>query len=468
VTYCSQPRVAVEALAPQPGVHAAQGRAQAGHVVHRLERAQAPVDRRAAEQVARQKRDQRLLHAQGIARLHEQVTDGRVGHAVDEPGEIAHAVPHPALESAQLRRRRRRIPQVRIDRVACEERAVHRQHHARGEHRVDEGVRIAQHYVPVAAHALGGIRIVSGGRGFAGQLGVPQAFRQRGAQGDRVHQERTRVGLARLQVIRPAHRAHAGQAVAQRNEPEPAVLEPEDADIAFILARQALRTGEVPVDRRARVLRVLALDGEFVGEKGVAPRGIDKEPRSPGAGAAVGVADADQHELRVGEIDRSYAGFLVSPRSASGGIPEQDMVEVIAPHFVGIGLRLVPRLAEIEGNRFVVMRRNELRAVLLYADPADLFVHAQLLEQGHVQRQQRFADVKPGVALLLRYNHVPAALREQCRYRGARRAAAEHEYIAGLIGFLHLLARFVFPACAGRPLTLAEMLTAMPRFVLPA
>jgi len=36
------------------------------------------------------------------------------------------------------------------------------------------------------------------------------------------------------------HRADAGGAIVQRNEPEPAMVEPENPDVAFLAARQPL------------------------------------------------------------------------------------------------------------------------------------------------------------------------------------------------------------------------------------
>ena len=72
------------------------------HVVDELEAQQARPHRRVAEQVAGQDGQQRLLHAPDVARLHEDLADGRRGDAVDEPREHLRAVVHHLLEAAEL------------------------------------------------------------------------------------------------------------------------------------------------------------------------------------------------------------------------------------------------------------------------------------------------------------------------------------------------------------------------------
>ena len=50
--------------------------------------------------------------------------------------------------------------------------------------------------------------------------------------------------------IRVADRAHAGRPVQQRNEPEPAMIEPKQADVALRFAGQPPRPGEMAIHRR--------------------------------------------------------------------------------------------------------------------------------------------------------------------------------------------------------------------------
>src|SRR5205085_2935522 len=89
--------------------------------------------------------------------------------------------------------------------------------------------------------------------------------------------------------------------------------------------------------------------------------------------------------------------------------------------------RSVPGLAELESRRLLVPRRDELGAVLGHADAPDLVGDAELLEQGHVERQQRLADVEARVARLLDDDDAAAALGEQRAYGRACRPAADHQ-----------------------------------------
>src|SRR5690606_6610033 len=95
---------------------------------------------------------------------------------------------------------------------------------------------------------------------------------------------------------------------------------------------------------------------------------------------------------------------------------------------------LVPGLAEVERNREVVLGGIEFRAILRHADGLYLVVDAEGLQQGHVERQQGFADVESGMALLLGHDDVPSTRGEQGGDGGTRRAAAQHEYVAVLCG----------------------------------
>src|SRR5690606_24464665 len=96
--------------------------------------------------------------------------------------------------------------------------------------------------------------------------------------GERRHHRNGRIekilqtALALLEVIRPAHGADAGYVVRLRDEPEPAMIEPVDGDVAGVLARQALRVPVMPVDRRTRVLAMRLLELQFVAQEGIASR----------------------------------------------------------------------------------------------------------------------------------------------------------------------------------------------------
>ncbi|MCY1217515.1 hypothetical protein D9M72_294310 [compost metagenome] len=311
------------------------------------------------------------------------------------------------------------------------EAAVHRQVHARGEHRVDEGVGVAHHHEAVAAAELGVVGVVAGGGGAFHERGVLQPRGQLGRQRDGLHQEVFERGaLAPLEVGRRGHGAHAHGAVLQRDVPEPAVVEPEERNVALEAARPALGVGEVAVQRRARMLAVALLGVELVRQQRVAPAGVDHEARAPfGLGAVVGL---DLHQRAV--VGRSLAGVhvdagdapaLEGARAALAGVAEQQLVEFRTAHVHRIGKALVHRLAEVEVAAVVVPGRDELGAVLAQADGLDLGAHAEPVEQRHVHRQQGFADVKARVLRLLEQHHVVALVCEQGSHRGARRASAD-------------------------------------------
>src|SRR5690606_34680680 len=92
-------------------------------------------------------------------------------------------------------------------------------------------------------------------------------------------QECLAVAAALLEVLGRAHRADAGDAAAQRDHPEPAVLVPDDADVAGILAGPALDTGVVAEQCRRCMPGVAALQAEPGPEERVAAAGVDEIAR---------------------------------------------------------------------------------------------------------------------------------------------------------------------------------------------
>ena len=156
-------------------------------------------------------------------------------------------------------------------RLGAEHAAVHAEQYAAGEDRIDERVGVSHHDVAIAAHPRGLVRVVAGGAGFVvDQDGVAHAVTHlRMPRGDRLEQVLGDAALALLEVGRPADRADAHGAVLERDHPEPAVLEPVHADVAFVLALSAVHVAEVAEDRGAGVVRVLALELELPGEESV-------------------------------------------------------------------------------------------------------------------------------------------------------------------------------------------------------
>ena len=236
---------------------------------------------------------------------------------------------------------------------------------------------------------------------------------------------------ARLHEIRPGHHADAGHAILQRNEPEPAVLEPEDDDVAFVLAFVAAHVFEMAVHRHAVVLRVLVLDLETAGQKGVAARRIDHEARCVSECAAVVATRLGPGALGRGfQIDRGHLAAFAHMGAQLRGAAKQHLVELGPAHLVGVRHGLVPRVGKQELLLVFVPRRHEFGRALLDADGAHFIGHAQALEQGQVGGQQRFTNVKTRVAILVQQHYVAAFLRQQRRHRAAGRAAANDQNVA--------------------------------------
>src|SRR5205814_7219452 len=94
--------------------------------------------------------------------------------------------------------------------------------------RIDECERVTDQYPARPAHLLRVIGVVAGDAHLvADQLGPSDTLPQCGVALESVEQELERATFALLEVVRPAHRAHAHHTRGQRNHPHPAMLEPE-------------------------------------------------------------------------------------------------------------------------------------------------------------------------------------------------------------------------------------------------
>jgi hypothetical protein len=207
------------------------------------------------------------------------------------------------------------------------------------------------------------------------------------------------------------------------------VLEPEDGDVAFELARQALGAGEVAVEGGAVVARALLLAAELVREQRVAARGVDHEARAAGAPVAVLGLDLGRGPVGI-EGDGADPVPFARARALGSRMAKEQLVELGASHLPGIRHRLVPGVGELDELAMLVLGRNELDAPLRHADRLDLVAHAEAVEQGGVGRQQRLADVEARVVRLLDQQHVAAAFGKECGDGRAGGSAADHEHVA--------------------------------------
>jgi hypothetical protein len=244
----------------------------------------------------------------------------------------------------------------------------------------------------------------------------------------RLHQERRGVAATLPEVIGRAHRADAHHVVGQRDQPEPALREAGDGDVAGVVAGAAAHATEVAEDRRRLVAPAALLDPEAGTEEGVAAAGVDDVAHAHLEAAAIGpdrlcAAGACAVEGQAGD-----RGLLAYVDATGSRMFDQELVETVALDVEGVVVARIER--PVEAEHVDVPRgagQREVRAVLGHPDRADLVEHAQALEDRQVHRQQRFADVETRMARLLEQQHAPAAPREQRRGGAPGRATADDE-----------------------------------------
>ena len=132
----------------------------------------------------------------------------------------------------------------------------------------------------------------------ADYFGVLEPPGERRDRKQRLHQEVALVALALLQVFGPAHGTDARDAVPQRDEPDPAMLEPVDADVALVTSGPPLDTPEVRKEGRTLVMPALALQAQLIADQRVAPGSVDKVARLAAERLAGVGAALDHHRVR--------------------------------------------------------------------------------------------------------------------------------------------------------------------------
>ena len=109
---------------------------------------------------------------------------------------------------------------------------------------------------------------------------------------------------------------------------------------------------------------------------------------------------------------------------------EQNVVKCGALHLDGFRLPVEFALAENKAGTNGGIAQLELCAEFA-GEPCGLQrrEHAHLAENGHVAREQRFADVKTGKYLPFEYEHVPARPGQKGGRTAAARAATDYQDI---------------------------------------
>ena len=283
--------------------------------------------------------------------------------------------------------------QGRINRISCHYGTLHGEQNAGGKDRIDKGEGIAQQHVVLAVRTVRKIRVISRGLDVVHEFGTMQTLGKRCAGLDVVAQELLETAVSsRFHMIRPSHHADARDAIHQRNEPEPAVIEPENGDVAFGLALVTHRATHMAVHCRAVVLGVAVLGLHFVGKERVAPRGIDEKPRLPfglrsivhhggdaSAGATRMIFRQEFHILGTAAFD-NFRAFLP-------GIADQNLVKLGSRHLIGHRHGFIPGFGEVEHLLVRMMRGYEFRTPFFHADGANLVAHTQPIKQRHIGRQ---------------------------------------------------------------------------------
>ncbi len=169
------------------------------------------------------------------------------------------------------------------------------------------------------AMRVAGVGVVAGGVQVAGDFRVLHALPELRNRTQGLQQELAVVGPALLQVIRPADGTHARDAVAQRDQPDPAVLEAIDADVAGVGARAPLHAPEVRKQRRTLVAPALALDAQLVADQRVAARRVDEiaGPAAKGLPRLRRAGDGDAVRARTRATSRVGPASACTPFAAA-------------------------------------------------------------------------------------------------------------------------------------------------------
>ena len=173
---------------------------------------------------------------------------------------------------------------------------------------------------------------------------VPEPVVQLGAHGDGVEKVLLQRLVASLQVVRPTDRTDARRAVGQRYEPEPAVLEPTDADVALALALEPAGIAKVTEQRRAVVVGVLLLALELVASSVSRPLASTTNlVRQLLVSASARTARTTAPSASKSTLDPR----LRAPRAMLPGVAKQHFIQLRAPLLPRLGLRRIRTLGKL-------------------------------------------------------------------------------------------------------------------------
>src|SRR6185436_17156027 len=126
--------------------------------------------------------------------------------------------------------------------------------------------------------------------------------------------------------------------------------------------------------------------------------------------------DLDRCAIAV-ELDAPGLRALMRPRAGARGVLEQHEIELIPLYLVRVRPGGIEAAVEAEDVVAALVVRGEVSAEFLDTDSLQGVAEAEALDDRHVHREQRFADVEAGVAVPLHERH-REALAGQERGRG--------------------------------------------------
>jgi hypothetical protein len=296
-------------------------------------------------------------------------------------------------------------------------------------YRIDERPGIADHDPARPADVAAYIGVVARRFEISAQRRARHALLEPRHRVENGHEEAFETALPLLQHLRQAHDADAGDVIGQRYHPDPAEVKTIDADVARIWLGASLDSREVGEYRGAAMPWMALLELPLSPEQGVAAGGIDEIAAADFARAAVGCSHARVRGV-IGNAGFHDLGVFAHDDTGTLRVAQQDFVEFRALDLVCIPGNLLRVAREIEDVEAALIVTGKIGALLAHTDTLHLRKNAETLQDRHVHRQQRLADVEARVAVLLEQQHGSAAARQlRCRRRPGR-SSADHDDVA--------------------------------------